>query len=436
MTPNLDALANDGVLFTRAYASSPSCVPARAAIMTGKYPHQCGCPSYITHLPEHETLFFSLLRGAGYHTAYLGKMHLGTSRVDPGLDYADIVDSHTPRPEAPQADSYQQWLWDAGFRQATELIDLNFGPRLSAQWKTSPRYHVDEYVGDQGVRWLKHSAPTDQPWCCTVSFPGPHMPIDCGSFPEADSYDARSIDMPSTRFEMLADRPEHNALAHGDPPAPWEPLTEDEIRGQRRAYYANVSLIDRKIGEIVDVLRNRGFYDNTLVVVTSDHGDYLGDFGLNGKGQNVHEVLMRVPLIVKPARCEVRGKRESSLVCNVDIAATLLRSAAVSVPDDMASRDLSPYWAAELDLDDRDLVYMEAAGIRVLRDRRWKFCHYQGRDYGELYDLQSDPWETTNRWDDPEQHQRKQRFMRSMVDVLIGLSPRSASMWNVGAPPL
>ncbi len=217
---------------------------------------------------------------------------------------------------------------------------------------------------------------------------------------------------------------------------PTEPLSHDDIRAQRLAYYANMTLVDRKIGTIVDMLKQQGTYDNTLILFTTDHGDYLGDFCLNGKGQNVPEVLMRVPFLVKPPSGHVKGKTESALISSVDIAATVLHAAGAEVPTGMSSRDLSAYWQSADDLDDRDLLYMEAGGIRVLRNRRWKYCHYANRDYGELYDLQNDPWETSNLWDAPDQDQRKAAFCRQLVDALISLSPRSHVPWNRNAPEL
>ena len=100
-TPHMDALAQDGVLFSRAYTPNPSCVPARAALFTGKYPHQCSAPTFITYLPKHEKTFMSYLQGAGYYTAVVGKQHFGGSDIEHGYDYEDIVDSHGPEEQNP-----------------------------------------------------------------------------------------------------------------------------------------------------------------------------------------------------------------------------------------------------------------------------------------------------------------------------------------------
>ena len=151
-TPHLDALANDGVLFSRAYTPNPSCVPARAGIFTGKYPHQCAAPTFITYLPAHEKTFMSYLQEAGYYTAVIGKQHFGESKIERGYDYEDIIDSHSPAPQNTNRNSYNQWLWDSGFKHRSELIQGNPDIRRYSEWKADPKYHVDHYVGDRGPR--------------------------------------------------------------------------------------------------------------------------------------------------------------------------------------------------------------------------------------------------------------------------------------------
>ena len=249
-------------------------------------------------------------------------------------------------------------------------------------------------------------------------------------------YDPAEIDMPETDFEMLEKKPPHNSRRHGDPPPSFEPLTNEEIRMIRHAYYANVTLIDEKIGAIIEALKARGKYENTLIFFASDHGDFMGDFQLLGKGQNIMEVLMRIPFIIKPPEGGAVRKVESSLVSAIDIAATCLSVAGAELPGDMASRDLSRYWQSTEDLDDRDAIYMEASGIRCIRTRKWKYSHYINEPYGELYELESDPWEKENLWDCEEHVLIKHDLQTQLLNKLIELSPRSHIPWIKGAPPL
>jgi uncharacterized sulfatase len=118
----------------------------------------------------------------------------------------------------------------------------------------------------------------------------------------------------------------------------------------------------------------------------------------------------------------------------VDLPATCLAAAGVDAPDWMARRDLIPYWESAEDVDDQDAVYMEAKELRGIRTRRWKFVHYQGCAYGELYDLQADPGEMTNLWDDASLADVAQELTRQLLDKMIEVSPRSRVPWNRGAP--
>ena len=192
------------------------------------------------------------LQESGYYTAVIGKQHFGESKIERGYDYEDIIDSHSPAPQNPDRNSYNQWLWDSGFKHRSELIQGNPDIRRYSEWKADPKYHVDHYVGDRGREWIE-SMPEERPWFCWISFPGPHGPIDCGNLPQAHLYDPADIDMPETNFEMLAQKPPHNSLRGG--PVRQQPFTNDEIRKLRHAYYANVTLIDEKIGAIVQALK-------------------------------------------------------------------------------------------------------------------------------------------------------------------------------------
>ena len=162
----------------------------------------------------------------------------------------------------------------------------------------------------------------------------------------------------------------------------------------------------------------------------------MGDFQLMAKGQNMMEVLMRIPFIIKPPEGGVTEKVESSFVSAIDIAATCLSVAEAEIPEEMASRDLSRYWQSTEDLDDRDAIYMEASGIRCIRTRRWKYSHYFNQPYGELYDLKNDPWEKENLWDREEHASVKTDLQTQLLNKLIELSPRSYTPWNRGAPSL
>ena len=155
-----------------------------------------------------------------------------------------------------------------------------------------------------------------------------------------------------------------------------------------------------------------------------------------GKGQYLSEVLMRVPLLIKPPVAKFPGREEQAFVNLVDIAPTCLSVAGAEVPENMAGDDLSAFWTAPEAACRREDVYTEASGLRAVRTDRWKLVHYCGREYGELYDLQADPWEKTNLWDSPDAEAvaAKADLTRRLADRMIALGARSTVPWNTGAP--
>jgi uncharacterized sulfatase len=171
------------------------------------------------------------------------------------------------------------------------------------------------------------------------------------------------------------------------------------------------------------------------VIVTADHGDFMGDFGLAYKGQYLSEVLMRVPLIVKPPGGQVRSERVEDLVSNLDVAATCLSVAGVKVPEAMASKDLSPHWTGTPGARREQLLF-EAGELRGLRTNRWKLIHYAHRPYGELYDLGEDPWESRNLWDAPEAASTKAELHARLVSELTTQFEKAGAVWSVNAPAI
>jgi len=433
-TPNLDGLAEDGVLFERGYTTNPSCVPSRAAMMTGKYPSQCGSPTYVTYLPNYEHTFMSMLHDAGYHTAVVGKQHFGDTEIDRGYDYEEIVDSHFAPADlgaVAQRNTWFDYLEAEGIKGIDDLVDTLFAH--VQRWKADVKYHVDSFVGRRALRWLQEDRPDDQPWFFCASFPGPHSPIDGIGLPHEALYKNTDLDSPHTTAADLQGRPSHQLIAHGTT-EPGE-LNDGQYRQARLGYYANISLIDEQIGRLINCLKTEGLYDNTLIIMVSDHGTYLGEFGKLGKSQCLSEVLMRIPMIIKPPAGGATGKRESSFTNLVDVAATLLSAADVPIPESFAGRDLSKYLQSEDDLNDREQIYMEAGGLRGLRAGDWKITHYQDREYGELYNLAEDPWEKENLWDIPEHHGRRDAMRIAILDEVVRISPRNSTSWNDSTVP-
>jgi uncharacterized sulfatase len=422
-TPHLDRLAKESVVFENAYSTSPSCVPARAAIYTGRYPSQCGAPTYITYLPGSETTFMSRLQKAGYYTAAIGKQHFGETEIRHGYDYEDLVDFESA---TGQPTSYSAFLAQAGIQPKQMRKALG---RYASTFLLDQRYHMDDFVGEQARRWVQDKLPRDKSWFLTVSFHGPHQPFDGLGLKYERWYRPEDIPLPETDASHLAGKPPHFR-------AQQTLSSAAEIRRMRLSYYSKISLVDDKIGGILDALRASGQYDNTLIVFAVDHGDFMGDFGLAYKGQYLSEVLMRIPMLAKPPVAGYAGRREKAFVQNFDIGPTCLALAGVAAPPEMAAEDLSRFWRRPETAARRQHCFLDGHSLQGVRDQNWKLVHYRGRPYGELYDLKNDPWEKRNLWDDPAARVVKGELHSRLADHLISTTRRSEARWNEGSPEI
>lgn len=422
-TPHLDRLASEAVVFTNAYSTSPSCVPARAAIYTGRYPSQCGAPTYITYLPSSETTFMRRLRAAGYYTAAIGKQHFGQASVEHGYDYEDLIDGEA----GAQNDSYTRALREAGLQQREMRKPAG---KFAFRWEGDPRYHIDGFVGDRAVEFVQKGCPVNQPWFLTVSFHGPHQPFDGLGLPTEGQYTG-PLPRPFTTAADLRGKPPHFSDIAGHSGG----LDDAQIALIRRSYYSKISFIDQKIGQILAALKARGEYDNTLIVFTADHGDFMGEFGMVYKAQYLSEALMRIPMLAKPPIAGFQGRTVDAFVQNFDIAPTSLATAGATVPAGMPARDLTPFWSSPAPAR-RELCFFDAQSLQGVRDRRWKLVQYRDRRWGELYDLEQDPYEKLNLWDSPAVAEVKARLRNELLNHVIGILPNAGAEWNHGAPAI
>ncbi|MDH7568576.1 MAG: sulfatase-like hydrolase/transferase, partial [Armatimonadota bacterium] len=317
-TPNLDALAARGVLFTRCYNQNPVCIPSRASLQTGRYPHQHGVTymESVIHttpgLPPWEWTFHERLRAAGYHTAAFGKIHMmpergfDTLQVTGGKGQRWIYSTGQEIGPAPLGPQYAAWLEARQPGAYERIYEQRRRPEyrlyLSALVHPLPAsLHVETWIGDNTVAFLEN--PPAEPWFVWCGFTGPHGPLDVP--PEyVDHYHPDQMPEPAHWSHDLRDRfPYRERLPR--------PLTREWSARARRftAYYHGLmDLLDDQVGRILAVLEKRGLWENTLVLFTSDHGEMRGDLGLYGKG-NFYEPVTRVPTIVVPPGGSRVGRR-------------------------------------------------------------------------------------------------------------------------------
>ena len=385
-TPNLDRLATDGVLFTRAVCPSPLCAPSRACLAAGKEYDRCGVENNGVNYPLHQTTCYTLLRESGYHVAGCGKFDLHKATLDWGLDgkrlleewgFSDGIDSEgkwdaitsgAKEPKGP----YMAYLHQEGLAEV-HVQDFMERRQVGGVVATFPtplpeEAYCDNWVAMNGLKLIEDS-PRDGPWFLQVNFTGPHTPLDI-----------------TTRMERLCrgiDFPQPNGCSKFAP---------EQHVAIRQNYTAMVENIDRWVGIYIEELRKRGELDDTLIVYSSDHGEMLWDHNMTGKSKP-YQPSVGVPLIVWGPGVQ-KGTISDMPATTLDLTATFLEYAGVPQEGDMDSLSLKPFLEGKAD-SPRDYVLSGLGKWRLVFDGRYKLI----RGFTEeplLFDLENDPFENIN----------------------------------------
>ena len=416
-TSNLDRLCAEGTAFTHAHCQNPICTPSRSSFMTGMYPSSIrACTNGNEFFSNDAPLVTRLLANAGYTCGLSGKLHIASAwrgeenRVEDG--YSFFKYSHSPYQGAGAGNQYIEWLEDQGLDLLTIFHEmgkerawgLRYAPYLPS---ADPVLHQTTWCTDQAIEFISQNKDSDHPWEMSVNVFDPHGPNDpTGEYRKR--YDSDSLPGP---YFKKSDLDHENRLAGVDYPGTAKDLDVAEARDMQADYFAMVELIDHNVGRLLDFLEENDLRKKTLVIFMSDHGEMLGDHGLKGKGCRFYEGLVRVPLIFSmPGRVK-EGVRADALVELIDVAPTLLDLAGAEPPRRMQGRSLLPILEGKKPADyHREMVRCEYYGTldranvselrraTMVRDNRFKFVVYHGQEYGELYDLQEDPWEHHNLW--------------------------------------
>ncbi|WP_207382926.1 choline-sulfatase [Pseudaestuariivita atlantica] len=406
-TPHMNRLAKRGMRFDAAYCNSPLCAPSRAAFMTGKHVSSIRAYDNAAELPSATPTFAHYLREAGYRTCLSGKMHFVGADQLHGFE------------ERLTTDVYPADLaWIPDWRAPDERIDKwyhNLDSVIEAgPVATSFQVEYDDEATFLARRWVIERAMQKQaPWCMVLSLIHPHDPyLPTHDF--WDLYDADEIDLPTI---PEADDPQTQRIraAIGTDLVP--PPTEDQVRRARQGYYGNVSHVDHNLGIMLKALRETGQLDDTVVIVTSDHGDMLGERGLWYKMTHF-EHSARVPLIVAGPGVET-GTCDSP--CSlVDLVPTLLDlgGTAPELGLPLEGRSLVPELAGETTEGAAISEYC-AEGVDVpqvmIRRGAFKYMAAPG-DPPMLYDVENDPEEQVNLADDPDYADEAASFAAEVAD--------------------
>jgi arylsulfatase A-like enzyme len=444
VTPNMDKLVQEGVSFTNQFVTAPSCAPSRASLFTGLYPHTNGVykngdvwtKSWVQNLAD-----------SGYHCVNVGKMHTCPYETPLGFHERFVVENKDRYLEARYF--YDRWDMALQTRGLTKPQRELYRKRAdyreclgAFEWYIDEAMHPDVFVGNT-ARWWIESKPLDKPFFLEVGFPGPHPPYD--PLPRAlDIYREMDFPLPSVSDEEIENQPyplkilrDHNCEVDHDSIVWQKAPSAEQLHNLRAHYYANVTMIDEQIGEIVDALEKRGCLENTIIVFTSDHGDCLGDHGHIQKW-TMFDQIVRTPLIVW-APALIKGGRSIDILCQqFDIVPALLNMAKVEPPEHMEACDLTPILQDRNMNPVREYVFSEQARdgnltgtdlITMVRSRELKLVYYiDYPDDGELYDLANDPHEHRNLFRDSAYSDKRQELLRILLNWQLRSALESAEI--------
>lgn len=461
-TPNIDRIADEGMLFTNACVSNSICAPSRATILTGKHTHINGKIDNLMPFDTSQVTFPQIFQQEGYQTAMFGKLHFGNNpkgvdefMILPGQGYYLNPDFNTPRGD------------------------------------TTIMGYVTDIITDLTLNWLKDERDPKKPFMMMYMHKAPHRPW----WPNPEKFaefTQKQFPEPETLFDDYSNRgtaakdAEMNLLTHmmyshdskvrpevlermGEKASPkveefengfygpygrataeqkakydlvldginadfeenWPSMTEEEkmrwkYQRYMQDYLACISSVDDNVGRVLDYLEESGLAENTIVVYTSDQGFYLGEHGWFDK-RFIYNESFKTPLLVKWPNVIKPGTTEDEMVQNLDFAQTLLAAAGITAPDDMQGESLMPLLTGAREQWTRDAVYYhyyEYPSVHMVKrhygivTKEFKLAHfYYDIDEWELYDRAKDPLEMNNVYDDPAYADKVQELKLQLDDL-------------------
>ncbi len=435
-TPHLDRLAAEGTRFENAVTQNPICTPTRVSYISGQYPHNHGYYGLSGPRPQGLPTVFGHFRRAGYRTAAIGKIHCPEYWVE---DDCDLYHETTGCSVGGRCEAYADYLAERGLTHLEDhgaMEEFGKRGRQTVEGRPSKVSYEDSQEGwsvRRAAAFMDDCAEAGAPFLCHVSLPKPHQ---CYTPARRfwDLYDESTLTLPpNADYDMrAAGKPPHLVRAAerwrtGD----WtlfEPHTFEAGRLRKlHGYLGNVSHVDHAVGELLAHLREGGLEENTIVLYSSDHGDYACEHGILEKAPGISaDAITRVPWMWRwPGRIAA-GRTAEELAEIVDFAPTVCSLAGLPPMPTADGHDLSPLLQGETG-EVRRLAVTEFAWSKSVRKGKFRYVHYppamfpdeHPEGFAELYDLEADPWEMRNLAGDPAHAGLIDEMRKDLLDWLI-----------------
>lgn len=412
-TPNLDKLANEGVLFTNAYASVPSCLPARTSILTGMSPWLHGQLGY-TEIPAYKYELPQMFSDAGYRTHAVGKNHFSPMRNKHGYQTVELeeawyssrkgVHATTAKKRAIPFNDEEKCDYTLWFEKQLPGESLNASGlgytdhRGGTAFPFADELHPTHWTAERAIHFLE-SYKGDKPWLLKVSFQRPHPPFDP---PKRWMDYYKDIDIPKANVADWAEEKYGDKLGALEelPNSTSGKFSNEDIEKSRRTYYAAISYVDEQLGRVLEALEKKGELENTLIIYTADHGDMMGDHHMWRKCRP-YEGSARIPMILRcPDNLQMkaeRGQIRDELVELRDVLPTFLDATDLPKPQVIDGKNMlnilrGKPWRKILDLEHAQIYKKDNAWV-ALTDGQYKYIYFTLTGQQQLFDLQNDPQE-------------------------------------------
>ena len=379
-TPNLDTLAGESAVFSTAYTSFPLCCPFRGSLMTGLYAHKNGMWCNHMPIPLNQDFVADLARKDGYHTGWIGKWHLNG-----GPKFVQVPEKYHL--------GFEEFT---GYSRGHHYTKSLFYKKGDPTPRTSPRYEP-EFQTDQMIDFVDRASSSGEPFMGMMCYGLPHPPVN---------------EIPD---EYVVYKPEDIVIPDTVPE--WE---RDKVRKFCSKYYSMIHVVDRETGKLIDHLKAKGLWDNTVFIFVSDHGELCGEHGLWHK-RSFYDGSQHVPLIIHTPGGKARTIGQI-VDPSVDLTPTILDYCGIEIPSAMEGQSLRKLIETGEDPDKRDYVYCQVIGIdegewnsgriemkggvsnenirrtfpeRGIRTKEWLYIEKEGAPH-LLFDLKKDPGERFN----------------------------------------
>lgn len=423
-TPHMDAMAKNGIQFTHAFVSNSLCSPSRASILTGLYPHNHGVGDNYNPVDPTLRFFPEILQDRGYETAFFGKWHMG-DEDDPQRGFDHWV-----------AFRGQGTYYPDGHGTTRVVPQTAYdGFNINGEKRVEQKGYITDELTDYALEWLDERSQSDKPFFAYISHKAVHSDF-VGRDGERGKYRDAKWTPPVTFADTPANRKgkprwliDQRNSRHGADFG--YNLNDFDVEAYSKRYCEALTAVDDNVGRLMDYLKKKGIYEDTIVIYTGDNGFQFGEHGLIDK-RVAYEDSIRVPMLIQYPRKIPAGSRVDRLISNIDLAPTLVEVAGGT----MEGIDGQSFWKLALgqdvgqDVDWRSSLlyeyywewnYPQTPTIFALRGERYKFIRYHGIwDTDELYDLKEDPHEQHNLVRSPEHQeivlQLKQEMFARLKD--------------------